>query len=600
MQPMTQWKRWFRRSRGVVALALGALLAGAASAAPDPVENLQKALAIGRDRAANISDGLLRFREDSIKGRIDAIKGIGDLRKALVLADWRDAPDLGLNEKLRLVDLRMRQLVGERLVKAMRSVADKGEPNAKLAVGNMIAEMGPSIPSLDVDDRFGFARTLAPIVITLAKDKNLAVRQQALRALSNINAKPSEVVPVLMETLAKDELEPRRVAADGLVHLVRVVNHLHKPGQITARVRADRKDVLEVLQEVVVGSTAGIRDADPEVRALSLEVIHESARTLKDMIPDQFDKRDLPPGDKELSEEEIRAVQMAQDGLLADLRDIEGILKGMKAQAPLVAKLLQDPQAPVRLAAIQTLEQISLARFKTRRRVQSVPTLSGQGDRGVAEAFRKADPIANFLGKDQALVAQLLRDSDERMRRAAIDFLELLEEGALPSLPEIIDCMASNDKFLRLAAARAIGNIAPEKSLAAVPALAKLVGDIDVGVKQAAMSTLEIMGPLAKDAVPALTQAVAVGDAENRVAALYALMQIGKEHVADSIATIAGTLTNADPRVRRAAALALGRFGAVSQPAVPALRRALGDDDQEVRINASDALLSIIPLPPSQ
>jgi HEAT repeat protein len=78
------------------------------------------------------------------------------------------------------------------------------------------------------------------------------------------------------------------------------------------------------------------------------------------------------------------------------------------------------------------------------------------------------------------------------------------------------------------------------------------------------------------------------------------LIQIGKEHVADAIPKIAETLSNEDPRVRRTAALALGRFGTVAQSAVPALRRALGDDDQEVRINASDALLSILPLPPAQ
>jgi HEAT repeat protein len=55
-------------------------------------------------------------------------------------------------------------------------------------------------------------------------------------------------------------------------------------------------------------------------------------------------------------------------------------------------------------------------------------------------------------------------------------------------------------------------------------------------------------------------------------------------------------MDNGDPKVRRAAAETLGKYGqlARNQATIDALRRALGDEDQEVRINASEALLHIL------
>jgi HEAT repeat protein len=56
-------------------------------------------------------------------------------------------------------------------------------------------------------------------------------------------------------------------------------------------------------------------------------------------------------------------------------------------------------------------------------------------------------------------------------------------------------------------------------------------------------------------------------------------------------------LTDTDVRIRREAAVTIGRFVRPSDPlaerAMSALTRALGDDDAEVRLNAAEAILNI-------
>src|SRR5207248_1392936 len=132
-----------------------------------------------------------------------------------------------------------RKVVGKRLTAALTEAAKSPQENVRLAVANLIAEMGPTVQALEATERGGFARSLTGLVIALARDPALAVRQEALRALGTINADPDRAAPVLGNALKTEEnVEARRMAADSLRRLVRVATNLNKKLQSAAMRRA--------------------------------------------------------------------------------------------------------------------------------------------------------------------------------------------------------------------------------------------------------------------------------------------------------------------------------------------------------------------------
>src|SRR5437870_1445089 len=106
---------------GIAALlGVPALSAGARGA--DPVEELQKALAVRAKEALNPSEQFYRFREETLRRKIADLKTVGQLRRALSLKDWKDEAG-GVDDKaLQQIDARMRKLVADRFTQSIRTV----------------------------------------------------------------------------------------------------------------------------------------------------------------------------------------------------------------------------------------------------------------------------------------------------------------------------------------------------------------------------------------------------------------------------------------------------------------------------------------------
>jgi HEAT repeat protein len=103
------------------------------------------------------------------------------------------------------------------------------------------------------------------------------------------------------------------------------------------------------------------------------------------------------------------------------------------------------------------------------------------------------------------------------------------------------------------------------------------------------------IGPAAADAVAALAINLQDHDRNVRVQTVWALTEIGP-NASDAIpALTAGLQREADPEIRMAEALALGRIGAASSPSIPQLVSALSDGDDGVRHNAAAAISMIGP-----
>ena len=155
----------------------------------------------------------------------------------------------------------------------------------------------------------------------------------------------------------------------------------------------------------------------------------------------------------------------------------------------------------------------------------------------------------------------------------------------------LLDDMKSEDVEVRTGAVMAMRELGPV-AWPAVPALIEALSDPFVGVRKGAAGALGGIGPAAEAAVPALTRALTDPHRFVRSWAAMALFEIGPA-AAPATANLIHMMENdaENLRGRSWCATALPRLEANPDLAVPALVRALADDEsEEVR---SVAVLSL-------
>lgn len=113
-------------------------------------------------------------------------------------------------------------------------------------------------------------------------------------------------------------------------------------------------------------------------------------------------------------------------------------------------------------------------------------------------------------------------------------------------------------------------------------------------VREAAIKALNGIGPEAKEAVPALVQALKDenSDIRARRSAVYALGKIGPG-AKEAVPALVQALEDKDSIIREAAAHVLGKIGPEAKEAVPTLIQALNDKEWHVRGAVADALKEI-------
>jgi HEAT repeat protein len=588
------------RARHLVAvLALTLVAAGGY----DPVEELRQALP--RDDVPTPTDAMKKFRRDSLQQLVDELKTIGELRRALALTEWRDDPLHAVDPDFRRIDAEMRRRVAERLTNRLQEASKSPNPNTRLAVANLIAEIGPTVRAVG-DDKGGFARSLTPLVITLTGDRDIGVRQESLRALGSINAKPQEAVKVFEQVLREDPaVGPRRVAADGLGQLVKVITQLARPGVTSSQVQATMADVLQTLERVIGATPVALGDGDPLVRRSGVEALNTSAQVISDSIMDPYPKDKFPPPGRPLIDREAADVALKYEFARRfvrqpDLRDgrplddLRPVLAALNDQGDVLAKALRDSDPGVRLAGASALMQTAWARQRARQLAFSLPPLPAQ-KLDPSQLLVGADPLEQFLNRHLATVPPLFGESDVNIRKTAGYALVLLEDRAAP-LAEVVNAnLTDPERSVRWAAARTMQNLPPDKVIPAVPNLAKLLRDDDFELRKLAAGALANIGPAAAPAIAALADTITFGDSESRREALKAIMAQGPANARKAVPQMIATLQqpDLDAKVITAIASALGRIGADAQPAVPHLRRLIGHESAGVRATASEAILAI-------
>ncbi|MDH7569021.1 MAG: HEAT repeat domain-containing protein [Armatimonadota bacterium] len=309
------------------------------------------------------------------------------------------------------------------------------------------------------------------------------------------------------------------------------------------------------------------------------------------------------------------AVRAAAARAIGRLTDPAGI--------PALEGALEDPDSGVRLAAVGALAAIpgteaveALGRALRARHAlvrdcaaralarRSLPTLRAALDDPNPKARAAAVHGVGYYARDRRsipVLEQLLSDADPDVRRMAVRALGWVGAVHREALRSLAQALAHPDAEVRAGAAQALGRIGDP---AACEPLLALLKD---PARRVVLEALRALGSEDVDlpgrrvgagdwrAVPALAECLRGDDVEIRLAALGALASIfARDPRARSdvlVADLIGALEDPDPRVRAAAAAALGESGA--QTGVTALAKALRDAAWQVRAAAASALGSL-------
>ncbi len=187
-------------------------------------------------------------------------------------------------------------------------------------------------------------------------------------------------------------------------------------------------------------------------------------------------------------------------------------------------------------------------------------------------------------------LAEALRDEQEAVRTAAAGALGALGPRARSAAPVLFAALDDPRANVRAAAAQALASL--ELTAESVSSLAKALGNPDGYVRAFAAWSLGNLGPDAREAVPALVEALVPDDTANVVAA--ALARIGPA-AAEAVPALVADLRGPDSGRRWRAARTLGRIGPLAESAVAELMAALRDPNEAVRAHAARALGRIGP-----
>ena len=149
---------------------------------------------------------------------------------------------------------------------------------------------------------------------------------------------------------------------------------------------------------------------------------------------------------------------------LAELRPLALVLR---EQGPTLARALRDADGEVRGLAAKGVEEMGQARWRWLR-------LASRGG-NQAESFGEDPLLAGLQTTLPGLGAAAGGDPEVRVRRAAMDALEILGPAAAPAVPVLVRGLADPDRSTRWSAVRILGGIGPSAGVA-LPALAAAPG----------------------------------------------------------------------------------------------------------------------------
>lgn len=394
------------------------------------------------------------------------------------------------------------------------------------------------------------------------KDNSAAVRGTAIFAVRRIAAKPEEAVPALVALLADGDPEVRETAS-------RTVARFGKPavGDVRKQLQHDALDVRRLAVTTLGRIGPEAEDAVPDLVAL----LRDTQGGLQDEATDALASIGAP-AIAALGQ----ALKQRDDPALRKLA-ILALARVGKPAVPLLAGVLSDPDASVRLQAVTALGRIGPDA------VEAVILAFKDDD---AEVRQEAARVLGSMDKnDKGVVPALIkamRDPAPAVRGQASMALQALRPDAQAVLAELTPLLDDRNLDVRLAGIRFLGEFGP----LAVSRLAVLLKDPEPAIWREASSTLEKVSAPEKVLFPALVPLLTDENATTRQNAVNILWRCG----APAVPHLLRALKDPAPTVRLAAVRSLDKGTADTKVIFPALVQALGDEHPAVRGSAASTL----------
>jgi len=605
-----------RLVRGIFAAALFAVIVPTGAAQPTAtdasrVEAVKQALSqVGKTTKNTFTESF-----QNLERAVEQLPRLNVAVRAALLPEWDFIPLLSAGVELldweEERDRIFKKLIGRVEKDVTRLLA---EPNPPLQVGLLgllqTESEAARLSAVSFDKagvRLKILNALAAAVVPAAFDRDAEVRRVAVLTLGQRFGSSKQTAEAYLKILKTGDVETRRAVGESIATFVDVTTK--KGYDLSA------KEQIASLRDLLPALGQALGDGDVLVRRRGCNVLLNATRFAASRvkppltIPDSDTESDSAREFRLKEERARKAMREAVGGLSPELDDIASRLVAAG----------QDPDPVVRALSLAVLEQIGGIRaslLAPEPRSPDNDTRGGLAGPAVLQPAaylgepvaqdpelprpNRADELSPFVKGMLPTMRAGLKDPNVRVRLFALDAIEQAGEAAVPLLTDVVAALGDTDPFVRWAAARCLQGLAPREPQQVVPALARLIGERDVGVRLAAIRALTAYKADAVSTLPALIAQLRHADSNLRVAVITLLNQFG-EAAAPAVPVLIENLGHQDPDLRRSAAEALGLLGPRATAANATLSRlATTDPNREVRREVSLALYRINQPDPSE
>jgi HEAT repeat protein len=396
-------------------------------------------------------------RDRAIKQCLAELRTLADWQAAVTLTEWHES---FRESEEAAVDRANHAAANEWFTTSVHRILHQDDPASAAGTMEMIGRMAEQ--ARVSGEPLTLVRSFTGDLAESVTQGPPRLRGLAARTLAQIEPPASIAVPALTVLLRNEDAPLRLAAADSFALLIR--NSLNAAGESALDCHPSwRRDLVLAASTVLSAIHAGLDDPCPEVRHRCLEIIGLASAALSRLI-------DEPSGNGESS---------ARRPLQAEYEELRPLLLALHDQAPTLEHFLHHDDPETRILTHKALEEMGIARGRWLCRCTA---LGQQADEKL---------LGELLHEAVPRLSEELVHPDVRVRRSALDVLEMSGSLALPALPALTHALHDPDRFVRWSAVRTVGKLGPPAGPRTRDDLTRLLNDPDAELRKAAAHALE-------------------------------------------------------------------------------------------------------------